>query len=112
MPEDMNLEVAHKLTEREDNTARESRRWEEVIEILGVLMLAVAAVATAWGGFQAAKRTNDAQLQVMLVRRSSESLAGTQKLLSSSSSRPVCWSASRGTAQLKSASSSGRGRSW
>src|SRR5215216_5288720 len=54
MPEDMNLEVAHKLTEREQ-TVRESRRWEEVIEILGVLLLAAAAVATAWGGFQAAK---------------------------------------------------------
>ena len=54
MPEDMNLEVAHKLTEREQ-PVRESRRWEEVIEILGVLLLAVAAVATAWGGFQAAK---------------------------------------------------------
>jgi hypothetical protein len=54
MPEDMNLEVAHKLTEREE-PVRGSRRWEEVIEILGVLLLAVAAVATAWGGFQAAK---------------------------------------------------------
>src|SRR5215217_2659645 len=56
MPEDMNLEVAHKLTEREQ-PVRESRRWEEVIEILGILLLAVAAVATAWGGFQAAKGT-------------------------------------------------------
>jgi hypothetical protein len=54
MPEDMNLEVAHRLTERE-HPVSESRRWEEVIEILGVLLLAVAAVATAWGGFQAAK---------------------------------------------------------
>jgi hypothetical protein len=112
MPEDMNLEVAHKLSEREE-AVRENRRWEEIIEIVGVLMLAVAAVATAWGGFQAAKgdgrqsilyaeagvdrvhattvaiagqqrlasdaatfnewlaakRTNDAQLQAMLVRR-------------------------------------------
>jgi len=49
MPEDMNLEVAHKLTEREE-PVRESRRGEEVIEIVGVLLLAVAAVATAWGG--------------------------------------------------------------
>ena len=54
MPEDMNLEVAHKLTEREE-PVRESRRGEEVIEIVGVLLLAVAAVATAWGGFQSAK---------------------------------------------------------
>jgi hypothetical protein len=54
MAEDMNLEVAHKLTEREE-PVRENRRREEVIEIVGVLMLAVAAVATAWGSFQAAK---------------------------------------------------------
>ena len=112
MAEDMNMEVAHKLTEREQ-PVRENRRREEVMEIVGVLMLAVAAVATAWGSFQAAKgdgrqsvlyskasvdrvqattvaiagqqrlasdastfnewlqakRTNDAQLQAMLVRR-------------------------------------------
>jgi hypothetical protein len=54
MAEDMNLEVAHKLTEREQ-PIEGNRRWEDVIEILGVLMLAVAAVATAWGSFQAAK---------------------------------------------------------
>jgi hypothetical protein len=35
MPEDMNLEVAHKLTEREQ-TVGENRRWEEAIEILGI----------------------------------------------------------------------------
>ena len=46
MPEDMNLEVAHKLTEREQ-TVRESRRWEEVIEILGSSCLRWPAVATA-----------------------------------------------------------------
>src|SRR4029450_494342 len=40
----------HQLTEREE-AVRVSRRGEEVIEIVGVLLLAVAAVATAWGGF-------------------------------------------------------------
>ena len=30
--------------------AHDARRGEEVIEIVGVLLLAVAAVATAWGG--------------------------------------------------------------
>ena len=33
MPEDMNLEVAHKLTEREE-PVRESRRGEEVCALL------------------------------------------------------------------------------
>jgi hypothetical protein len=54
MPEQMNVEVAHKLSERE-KTAAEKRRWEEVLEILEVVVLAVAAIATAWSGYQAAK---------------------------------------------------------
>ena len=62
MPEQMNVEVAHKLSERE-RTAREKRRWEEVIEILEVVLLALAATATAWGGYQAAK--GDGQQSVL-----------------------------------------------
>jgi hypothetical protein len=54
MPEQMNVEVAHKLSERE-HAAREKRRWEQVIEILEVVVLALAAIATAWSGYQAAK---------------------------------------------------------
>ena len=54
MPEQMNVEVAHKLSEREQ-AARERRRWDEVLEILGVVVLALAAIATAWSGYQAAK---------------------------------------------------------
>ena len=54
MPEQMNVEVAHKLSERE-KTAAEKRRWEEVLEILEVVVLALAAIATAWSGYQAAK---------------------------------------------------------
>jgi hypothetical protein len=54
MPEQMNLEVAHKLSERE-KTAAEKRRWEEALEILEVVVLALAAIATAWSGYQAAR---------------------------------------------------------
>ena len=54
MPEGMNLEVAHKLSEHE-RADRARRRWQEVVEILEVLVLAVAAIATAWSGYQAAK---------------------------------------------------------
>ena len=54
MPEQLNVEVAHKLSEHE-KTARAKRRWEEVIEILEVVLLALAAIATAWGGYQAAR---------------------------------------------------------
>jgi hypothetical protein len=54
MAEQMNVEVAHKLSERED-AARVKRRWEEALEILEVVLLALAAIATAWSGYQAAK---------------------------------------------------------
>src|SRR4029450_1555265 len=86
MPEDMNLEVAHKLTEREE-TVKEGRRWEEVIEILGVLLLAVAAVATAWGGFQAAKGDGRqsilyAEAGVDRVQATTVAIAGQQRLAS------------------------------
>jgi hypothetical protein len=62
MPEQMNVEVAHKLSEREE-TAREKRRWEELFEILEVALLALAAIATAWSGYQAAK--GDGQQSVL-----------------------------------------------
>jgi hypothetical protein len=50
----MNVEVAHKLSERESE-AGEKRRWEEILEILEVVVLAVAAIATAWSGYQSAR---------------------------------------------------------
>jgi hypothetical protein len=62
MPEQMNVEVAHKLSEREQAHG-EKRRWEELIEILEVVVLAMAAIATAWSGYQAAK--GDGQQSVL-----------------------------------------------
>ena len=89
MPEDMNLEVAHKLSEREQ-TVRENRRWEEAIEIVGILMLALAAVATAWGGFQAAKGDGRqsvlyAEAGVDRVKATTVAIAGQQRLASDAS---------------------------
>src|SRR5436309_4188606 len=89
MPQDMNLEVAHKLTEREE-PVRENRRREEAIEILGVLMLAVAAVATAWGGFQAAKGDGRqsvlyAEAGVTRIQATTVAIAGEQRLASDAS---------------------------
>jgi hypothetical protein len=89
MPEDMNLEVAHKLTEREQTT-RENRRWEEAIEIVGILMLAVAAVATAWGSYQAAKGDGRqsvlyAEAGVDRVQATTVAIAGQQRLAADAS---------------------------
>jgi hypothetical protein len=53
VPEGMNVEVAHSLSE--EHEAGRKRRWEEVVEIVEVLVLAVVAVATAWSGYQAAR---------------------------------------------------------
>jgi hypothetical protein len=71
MREQLNVEVAHKLSERE-KTAGEKRRWEEVVEILEVVMLALAAIATAWSGYQAAK--GDGQQSVLYADASVDRL--------------------------------------
>ena len=55
VPEGLNVEVAHKLTEKEEQAERRKHRWEEVVEVIEVLVLALAAIATAWSGFQASQ---------------------------------------------------------
>ena len=43
MPEGLNVEVAHKLTEKEDEAERRKHRWgKEVAEVIEVLVLAVS----------------------------------------------------------------------
>jgi hypothetical protein len=48
----MNLELAHKLTDRE---APGRPGWERVTEVLEAFALGLVAVATAWSGYQAAR---------------------------------------------------------
>jgi hypothetical protein len=52
--ENLNVELSHKLGEREEESRRRER-WETFAEIAEVLVLAVVAIATAWTGFQATK---------------------------------------------------------
>jgi hypothetical protein len=54
VPEGMNVEIAHQLTEH-DAPGRRHERWHELLEIVEVSLLAVVAVATAWSGLQAAR---------------------------------------------------------
>lgn len=54
MPEGMNVEVAHKLSEHESPGAHH-KRWHGFLELAEVLILAAVAVMTAWSGLQAAK---------------------------------------------------------
>jgi hypothetical protein len=88
MPEQLNVEVAHKLSERE-KSAGAKRRWDEVIEILEVVVLALAAIATAWSGYQAAK--GDGQQSVLYadasvdrLQASTASALGDQRLAADS----------------------------
>ena len=46
MPEGMNVEVAHKLSEHETSGAHRGR-WHELVEVVEVAILAIVAVATA-----------------------------------------------------------------
>jgi hypothetical protein len=56
VPEGMNVEVAHKLSEGSDTEeSSERRHWSEFAEILEVIVLALVAIATAWSGYQAAR---------------------------------------------------------
>lgn len=54
MPEGMNVEIAHKLSEHETSGAHRGR-WHELLEVVEVAILAIVAVATAWTGLQATK---------------------------------------------------------
>jgi hypothetical protein len=54
MPEGMNVEVAHQLSEPE-HPGTHHAHWREFLELGEVIILAVVAVMTAWSGLQAAK---------------------------------------------------------
>ncbi len=53
MPEGMNIEIAHKLTESEEG--HKPLRRTELLEVAEAVVLAVVAVATAWSGYCSAK---------------------------------------------------------
>ena len=60
MPEVLeNVEIAHKLHEHGEKRRRgieEGQRLEAYLEIFEALMLALVAIATAWSGYQGARR--------------------------------------------------------
>jgi hypothetical protein len=92
MPEGMNVEIAHKLSEHghggsDGGDAPEKRSWLEYFEYLEVAVLAIVAIATAWSGYQAAKWDGQqAYLYGVASRQrieadSAATLGGQQKLL-------------------------------
>ena len=53
MSDEAGIEIARRLSETHDRTER--ARWDERVEILEVVVLAVVAISIAWSGYQAAK---------------------------------------------------------
>jgi len=56
MPEDLNAEIAETLAAGEGGrTDAPEPRSDQIVEIVEAILLAVVAIATAWGGYQAAR---------------------------------------------------------
>jgi hypothetical protein len=57
VPESSNIEIAQTLSEHSEQPSGGSTKpvWENVLEIVEAVLLAVVAVATAWSGYHAAK---------------------------------------------------------
>src|SRR5215831_5091157 len=55
MPEGHNVEISHKLSEPKEDGQQSKARWEAIVEIIEVAVLAIVAIATAWSGYQAAR---------------------------------------------------------
>jgi hypothetical protein len=50
VPEASNVEVAHKLSEQEESEQRRKHRWEEIAEVIEVLILATGRRELRAGG--------------------------------------------------------------
>ena len=90
MQDDLNIEIAGTLAEGEGKDAEDrppKTGWEEVVEILEAIFLAIVAIATAWSGYQAARwdgRQAELYAQASAIRvRADEvlTLGGQQRLL-------------------------------
>jgi hypothetical protein len=55
MPEDLNAEIAETLGSERGGAETTRSRSDTIVEIVEAILLAVVAIATAWGGYQAAR---------------------------------------------------------
>jgi hypothetical protein len=53
MPEELNREIAETLVSPGGRPTK--TRWEQTVEVVEAILLAIVAVATAWSGYQAAR---------------------------------------------------------
>src|SRR4029453_3029012 len=85
MPEGSNVEVAQHLSGAEHPLRAEP--WQEKVEIVEVIILAIVAIATAWSGYQAARWDGKQSLDYGISARirteanDASTLGGQQRLL-------------------------------
>jgi hypothetical protein len=104
MPEGSNVEVAQHLSEHEHHLRAEP--WQEKVEIVEVIILAIVAIATAWSGYQAArwdgKQSFDYGTSSRLHTQANDAsiLGGQQKLLDVSTFNTWIQAKQQGNEQL------------
>ena len=104
MPEGSNVEVAHHLSEHDHHFRAEP--WQEKVEIVEVIILAIVAIATAWSGYQAAKWDGEQAFDYGTSSRlhtqanDASTLGGQQKLLDISTFNTWIQAEQQGNEQL------------
>jgi hypothetical protein len=87
MPEDLNAEIAENLAGEASRPPASRPRSEAIAEIVEAVLLAVVAIATAWGGYQAARwdgRQAELYGRASTIRSQADqslTLGGQQRLL-------------------------------
>jgi hypothetical protein len=101
-----NVEIAHRLNEAGKSTARHASRFEEVVEIIEAVVLALVAIATAWSGYQAARwEGNRAELygessRLRITAEGLDALAGQERLYDTTTFNSWLNAGSRGDQKL------------
>ena len=86
MPEELNTEIAETLVSSDTGHTTKTR-WQEIVEIIEAIVLAVVVVATAWSGYHAAKwdgRQAELYGRASTIRNQADqalTLGGQQRLL-------------------------------
>src|SRR6202158_1267057 len=100
-----NVEIAHRLNEAGKSTGHTSR-FEEVVEIVEAVVLALVAIATAWSGYQAALwEGHRAELygessELRVTAKSLAALAGQERLYDTTTFNSWLNAGSRGDRKL------------
>jgi hypothetical protein len=101
-----NVEIAHRLNEAGKSAARHSSRFEEVVEIIEAVVLALVAIATAWSGYQAVRwEGNQAELygessRLRVTAEGFATLAGQERLYDTTTFNSWLNAGSRGDRKL------------